>query len=166
VKTDLIELRAVVTDRRGQPMTDSKKNRMTLSSLMLSDPVTAGIHQIASNTGDGAVSPSRLVQGIRYYRDDQPLLYIFRLYNALRDEQNESAAMMQIEILKDEQPLVSLPWQPVSTRMLGRDAKGLVIGGQLSLGKTQPGIYELRVSVKDSKMKRPAQRSVAFGIEP
>jgi hypothetical protein len=42
----------------------------------------------------------------------------------------------------------------------------LVIGGQLSLGKTQPGIYELRVSVKDSKMKRPAQRSVAFGIEP
>jgi hypothetical protein len=73
---------------------------------------------------------------------------------------------MQIEILKDEKAIIRVPWQAASSRQLGKDAKGLAIGGQLALQQMQPGIYDLRVSVKSQKMKRPVQRSVAFGIEP
>jgi hypothetical protein len=144
----------------------SKKNKLALSSLFLSDATAMGIQESASNNSQGAApSLSKLVQGIRYYKADQPVVYFFRLYNAANDNA-EADAVMQIEILQDEKPILTIPWQPVTTRQLGKDAKGLVIGGQFAMQKVQPGIYDLRVSVKDPKMKRPVQRSVAFGIEP
>lgn len=144
----------------------SRKNRLALSSLFLSDAVAMGIHEPASNSGQGdSPSRSKLVQGVRYYKVGQPAVYFFRLYNADNDRA-EKDAVMQIEILKDEKPIITNPWQSVTTRQIGKDAKGLVIGEQLAMPKIQPGIYELRVSVSFAKSKRPVQRSVAFGIEP
>ena len=144
----------------------SKKNRMALSSLFLSDAAAVGTNEPASNNEQAdAASISKLVQGVRYYNAGQPVIYFFRLYNASNDRE-EPDAVMQIEILKDEKPINTIPWQPVATRLIGKDAKGLVLGGQLTMPNIQPGIYELRVSVKGPKMKRPVQRSVAFGVEP
>jgi hypothetical protein len=144
----------------------SKKNRQALSSLFLSDAATMGIEdQTPKNSRGDAPSLSKLVHGIRYYRAGQPIVYFFRLYNMANDKA-ETEAVMQIEILKDEKSEVTMPWQPVTTRQIGKDAKGLIIGGQLAMPKIQPGIYELRVSIKGSGMNRPVQRSVAFSIEP
>jgi VWFA-related protein len=144
----------------------SKKNKLALSSLFLSDAQQMGIQEPASNNAQAAAPQlSKMVQGIRYYKTGQPVVYFFRLYNAANDK-DEADAVMQIEILKDEKPIITIPWQPVTTRQLRKDAKGLVVGGQLAMQKVQPGIYDLRVSVKGPKMKRPVQRSVAFGIEP
>ena len=144
----------------------SKKNRLALSSLLLSDAVAMGMEEPASNNGKGdALSASKLLHGIRRYNAGLPVVYFFRLYNSPADKV-ETAPVMQIEILKDEKPIITIPWQPVTARQLGKDSKGLVIGGQLAMPKMQPGIYELRVSVKGSSMKKPVQRSVAFGIEP
>lgn len=144
----------------------SKKNRLALSSLFLSDTVAMGIQESASKNGQGnPPSSSKLVHGVRYYKADQPVIYFFRLYNSANDN-GETDAVMQIEILKNEKPDVTTAWQPVTTRQIGKDAKGLIIGGQLAMPEIQPGIYELRVSVKGSRMKQPVQRSVTFGIEP
>ncbi|PYT03677.1 MAG: hypothetical protein DMF60_17625 [Acidobacteria bacterium] len=44
------------------------------------------------------------------------------------------------------------------------DKKGLEIGGQLML-KLPPGLYELRISVRNAKSKQTAERVVAFGVE-
>jgi hypothetical protein len=142
----------------------SKQNKLALSSLILSDTVRAQLAGPASNPADGdSPSPSKLVQGIRYYRAGQPVIYFFRLYNVA--EVGETDAAMQIEVLKDEKVVVRIPWQPAAARQIGKDAKGLVIGGQIALGKIPAGIYELRVAVKSAKMKRAVQRSAAFGIE-
>jgi hypothetical protein len=144
----------------------SKKNRPALSSLFLSDAVTMGIDEQAPKKAQGdAPSLSKLVHGIRCYRAGQPIVYFFRLYNMSNDKA-ESDAVMQIEILKDEKSEVTMPWQPVTTRQIGKDTKGLIIGGQLAMPKFEPGIYELRMSIKDSGMNRPVQRSVAFSVEP
>jgi hypothetical protein len=144
----------------------SKKNKLALSSLFLSDAMAMGIQEPASNNGQGEAPPSsRLLQGIRYYRISQPIVYFFRLYNASNDK-GEADATMQIEIMQDEKPILTIPWQPVTTRQLKTDAKGLMIGGQLGLRNVHPGIYDLRVSVKGPKMKRPIQTSVSLGIEP
>ncbi|HMB28194.1 MAG TPA: VWA domain-containing protein [Blastocatellia bacterium] len=144
----------------------SKKNRPAISSLFLSDAMATGIQEPASNNEPGAASTlSKLVQGVRYYKAGQPIVYFFRLYN-LANDQAETGAMMQIEIMQDEKPILTLPWQPVTSRQIGKDAKGLVVGGQFAMRSIQPGIYDMRVSIKDSKMKRPVQRSVPFGIEP
>ena len=143
----------------------SKKNRMALSSLFLTDALAMGIQEPASNNGQSAAStPSKMVQGVRYYKANQQVVYFFRLYN-VADDKPETDAVMQIEILQDETPIITIPWQPVATRQIGKDAKGPVIGGQFAMRNIQPGIYELRVSIKNSKMKRPVQRSAPFGIE-
>ncbi|MGH9840619.1 MAG: VWA domain-containing protein [Blastocatellia bacterium] len=166
LKPGLYQVRAGVREPAGERMgtaavwvetADLTKKRLAMSSLILSNEVKE--QPVGGN--EAAPLTSRLAQGIRYYRDGQPLVYFFRLYHA-----TEPDAVMQIEILKDEKPFVSTPWQAVATRLVGQDAKGMLIGGQLALGKTQPGIYELRVSVKSDKMKRPIQRSIPFGIEP
>jgi VWFA-related protein len=143
----------------------SKKNRPALSSVFLSDAQVMGDQQPAANNENGAAaSLSKLLQGIRYYKANQPIVYVFRLYNMATDRP-ETDTVMQIEILQDEKPIVTIPWQPATTRQIGKDAKGLVIGGQFAMRNIQPGVYEMRVSVKDSKTKRPVQRSVPFGIE-
>jgi VWFA-related protein len=144
----------------------SKKNRLALSNIFLSDAVAIGAQEPAPDRAQvDAPSLSKLVQGVRYYNAAQPVIYFFRLYNAAND-QDEADATMQIEILKDEKLINTIPWQPVATRQIGMDAKGFVVGGRLTIEKIEPGIYELRVSVKSSRMKRPVQGSVAFGIEP
>jgi VWFA-related protein len=143
------------------------KRKLALSSLFLSDAVAAQITLPASNVGaNNSPSPSKIIQGIRYYRSGQPIIYFFRLYNAEASEGAETGAVMQIEILKDEKAIIQVPWQPVTSRQLGKDAKGLLIGGQIGLQQIPSGIYDLRVSVKSPKMKRPVQRSIAFGIDP
>lgn len=140
--------------------------KLTPSSLILSDTVAVGVEQDSHDAKGGAPSPSKVIQGVRYYRNGQPLVYVFRLHNAVAKDQAESDAEMQIEILKDEKAILSVPWQPVTTRQIGKDAKGLVMGGQLTLRQLEAGIYELRISVKSPKAKRPVQRSAAFGVEP
>jgi VWFA-related protein len=144
----------------------TKKNKMAISSLFLSDAQAMGIKDQAPPKEPGAVSPSsKVVQGVRYYKAGQSIVYFFRLYN-LADEKAEAGVQMQIEILQDEKQIVTVPWQPFTTRQLGKDTKGSLVGGQFALRNIQPGIYDMRVSIKDSKMKRPVQRSVSFGIEP
>ena len=125
-----------------------------------------GIQEPASNNEpDAASTLSKMIQGVRYYKANEPVVYFFRLYN-LANDQAETSAVMQIEIMQDEKPILTIPWQPVTSRQIGKDAKGLVVAGQFALGNFQPGIYDMRVSIKDSKMKRPVQRAVPFGVEP
>jgi VWFA-related protein len=144
----------------------SKKNKLAISSLFLSDAVAMGIQEAASNNEPGAASTlSKMVQGVRYYKASQPVVYFFRLYN-LANDQAEAGAVMQIEIMQDDKMILTAPWQPVTTRQIGKDTKGLLVGGQLAMENIQPGIYDMRVSIKDAKMKRPIQRSAPFGIEP
>jgi VWFA-related protein len=151
----------------------SKKNKMALSDLFLSDAIAAQITPPTSTNGkDSAPSASKVVNGIRYYRKTQTLIYYFWLYNSETEKVDQKGAgpeiqpEIQIEILKEEKPFVTLPWQPAKTRELGRDAKGVALGGQLEIGDIAPGIYELRISVKTARMKRPIQRVTPFGVEP
>ena len=71
---------------------------------------------------------------------------------------------MQWEIAELGKVIHRTEWQPVASRLIGRDKKGIEVGGQLAL-KLPPGVYELRISVTDSRSKQKAQRSVTFAIE-
>ena len=71
---------------------------------------------------------------------------------------------MQWEIAEAGKVIHKTEWQPVTSRVIGRDKKGIEIGGQLALA-LQSGVYELRITVSDSKSKQTAKRTVAFAIE-
>jgi hypothetical protein len=108
---------------------------------------------------------SRVVGGLRYYRPGQPIVYLMRLYNAVPNDRAETDAQLQIELWQDDQRLSLIAWQPAKDRLIANDARSLIVGGTLNASNLQPGLYELRVSVKNAKQKRPVERVAAFGVE-
>ena len=143
---------------------DLTRKRLAMSSLFLTDAVEANLAP-ATDGKEQAPSPSKIVQGVRHYRAGQPVLYLFRLYHATPPEQSAMDAVMQLEILRDEKVLMQTSWQPITERQIGKDAKGYQLGGQLASARIPAWIYDLRVSVKTGKIKKPVQRTIAFGIE-
>ncbi len=71
---------------------------------------------------------------------------------------------MKAEFRLEGEPVVSGSWQPLSARRLGEEEGGTMIGGQIELTQTRPGIYEFIVSVKKLKSKKTTQRTITFGI--
>jgi hypothetical protein len=52
----------------------------------------------------------------------------------------------------------------MASRTIRNDNKGIEIGGRMSL-ELPPGIYELKVSARDSKSKKQTERTVIFEME-
>ncbi len=153
-----VGLREVSTDRIGAattwlevPNLDSRK--LTLSAILLTKDTAE-----TTKSSTGAPAPSALAAPS--YRTGSPILYYLLIYNS----RGESDLSMQWEIAEAGKVLHKTDWQPVTTRVIGRDKKGLEIGGQLAL-TLQPGVYELRITVSDSKSRQKATRTVAFAIE-
>jgi VWFA-related protein len=154
-------LREAGTDRVGTAATwlevpNLGQGKLTLSSILLTkDSVETAIPR---GPAGGAGTSATL--GVAYYKTGSPVLYDLMIYNA----RGESDLTMQWEIAEAGKVIHRTEWQPVASRLIGRDKKGIEIGGQLKL-TLQPGLYELRISVTDSKSKQTAQRTVAFAID-
>ncbi len=153
-------LREIGTDRVGTAATwlevpNLGQGKLTLSSILLTKD---SVETAAPRGSGGGGAPAAL--GVAYYNTGSPVLYYLMIYNA----RAESDLTMQWEIAEAGKVIHRTEWQPVASRLIGRDKKGIEIGGQLTL-TLQPGLYELRISVTDSKSKQTAQRTVAFAIE-
>ena len=154
-------VREVGTERVGTATTwievpNLSAGKLTLSSILLTkDSVETGTPPgLFASQG----SPSAL--GVSSYRTGSPILYYLMIYNA----SGASDLRMQWEIAEASKVIHQTGWQPVAARLIGRDKKGIEIGGQLAL-TLRPGLYELRISVTDSKSKKTTQRTVPFAIE-
>jgi VWFA-related protein len=133
---------------------------------LLSDGFTL-LDENGTPSGDGTAavpSQSKMVQGIWFYRRDQSCAYAFRVYRPAKAS-TDSQLVMQTEFLQAGKPVVQTPWQPVSVLQVAQDKKGIAVGGQIRLGKFKPGVYELRITVRDRKSKQTAQRTAVFGVE-
>ena len=152
-------LREAGTDRVGTAATwlevpNLGQGKLTLSSILLTkDSVEASI----PSTGAGGSNPSL---GVACYKSGAPILYYLMIYNA----RGESDLTMQWELAVAGKVIHRTESQPVASRMIGRDKKGIEIGGQLAL-TLQPGFYELTISITDKKSKQTGQRTVPFVIE-
>jgi len=151
-------MREVSTDRIGAAtawleVPNLNSGKLTLSGILLTKD-SAESSKTAGNT------PAPTALGAASYRPGSPILYYLLIYNS----RGESDLMMQWEIAEAGKVIHTTEWQPVSSRVIGRDKKGIEIGGQLAL-TLQPGVYELRITVSNSKSKQTAKRTVAFAIE-
>jgi hypothetical protein len=89
------------------------------------------------------------------------LVYYLMLYNA--PSSVGSDLTIRSEIALNDKVIYESEPQPVSSRMMGKDNKGIEIGGQLNLD-LEPGFYALRVEIKD-KSNREFRRSVEFLVQ-
>jgi len=131
---------------------DLAKGKLELSSVLLA---TAGEAQ-------RPLSGPQQLDAIKSYKTGSVLVYYLMLYNA--PSSIGSDLTIRSEIALNDKVIYESEPQPVAARMMGKDNKGIEIGGQLNLD-LGPGFYALRVEIKD-KSNREFRRSVEFLIQP
>ena len=131
---------------------DLSKGTLALSSILLAPEIDA------PNTPSAA---SLQWNAIRSYKSPGVLVYYLMLYNAPSTIGSELT--IHSEIAQDEKVVYQSEENPLPSRMIGRDRKGMGIGGRLNL-ELESGFYQLRVAIKD-KSNRESRRSIAFAVE-
>jgi VWFA-related protein len=134
-------------------------NKLALSSIFLGKESEAAPQQ---NSKEAAkASRPALVVGPASFKKGEPVFYRFVLYNALTGGPD---LMFKVEILDSGKSVYEGDWQPLGPRVVRKDEIGLEIGGQL-LMNLEPGVYTLRISVKDSKSKHTSQQTAELELE-
>jgi hypothetical protein len=165
----LYQLRVGIRDVNGSLMgtslswvevPDLNKKKLTLSSIFLGKdkseeqlPVLAAANKTAR--------PS-LIGGPASFKHGEPIFYRFVLYNSTTGQANEDL-QLKVEVLESGTNAYDGSWQPVTPRIVRSDGMGLEIGGLLRM-EVAPGVYTLRVTVRDMKSKKETQQTIAFEI--
>ncbi|MBN2242303.1 MAG: hypothetical protein JW793_06395, partial [Acidobacteria bacterium] len=155
------------TGRMGTAMAwvevpDTGKNSLALGSLVLLDLAPANPKNPADiNTGD--LNRVRILQGIRLYRRNEICGYFFSLYHENGDA-GHSVLELKTELRQGNNPVKPSAWRPLSIDGKDIDNEGWAFVGQkVNLAGLTPGIYELRVSVRNDK--ETVLRTATLGIE-
>ena len=127
---------------------DLAKGKLELSSVLLA---TAGEPQ-------PPVTGLQQIDAITSYKTGSTLVYYMMLYNAPTTAPSDLTIRSEISL--NDKVIFQSESQPVTSRMVGKDSKGIEIGGQLNLD-LEPGFYSLRLEIKD-KSNREFRRSVEF----
>jgi hypothetical protein len=98
------------------------------------------------------------LNAIKSYKIGSVLVYYLLVYNAASSIASDLT--LQSELVLNEKVIYESEPQPASSRMMGKDNKGIEIGGQLKLN-LDPGFYELRIALKD-KANHEFHRTVDF----
>lgn len=138
---------------------DLSKNKLTLSGLFLGKETSS--EQGSSN----AKTPTQtLIAGRAAFKLHEPIFYRFVLYNAPADLQASSNLMLKVEVLQSEKSVYAGEWQPLAPRIVRSDRLGTEVGGQLKM-EVEPGIYTLRVTVKDPKTNQSTAQTIDLELE-
>jgi len=141
---------------------DPDKDSLALSSLILLDIASAD-EENSSDINTGDLNRIKTLQGVRLYRQNEVCGYYFSLYHDRRKARDKKLEL-KMELLHGALPVRQSEWRPLSIDKKDIDKKGWVyIGEKIKLAGLAPGIYELRVSVKNSK--KTVQRIATIGIE-
>ncbi len=130
---------------------DLAKGKLELSSVLLA---TSG------ETRQTASAPQQL-DAIKAFKTGSMMVYYVMLYNA--PSSTGADLTIRSEITLNDKVIYESDPQPVSSRMVGKDSKGIEIGGRVNLD-LEPGFYALRLEFKD-KSNREFGRSVEFLVQ-
>jgi VWFA-related protein len=119
-----------------------------------------GREQSAPGSGDKQAARLKPVAGQAAFKNGDVVSYRFAVYNVAPTD-----GQLKVEVVQGDTPVYSGDWQPLSSRVVRSDGKGVEVGGQFR-ATLPPGLYTLRVSVKDSHSKKPIQQSVDFEVSP
>ena len=168
----LYQIRVGVRDVNGQQMgtssswvsvPDLRNKKLTLSSLFLGRESREEQAQIIA-TGNKSSSRPMLVLGPASFKTRDNIFYRFVLYNGSNDIRATSNFMLKVEVLESGALIYEGPWQSVAPRVIRSDGIGTEIGGQIKI-EMAPGVYILRVTVRDEKSNATTQQTIELEIE-
>jgi VWFA-related protein len=157
------------TDRMGTAATwievpEIVSGKLEMSSLALRNPLeTDSTAKEGINVSE--LEQIKIVQGIPLFARNDFCDYSFRVYPGGPASANPDLQWMS-ELSRDGKPVKQEPWRPVPQEDRNVDNKGWFdLDGEVDLSGFTPGIYELRVSVKDAKSNKTVQRTAVFDVE-
>jgi hypothetical protein len=164
-----IGVREESTDRMGTAsawveVPELAPARLEMSSLMLHNPLdTNPADKEGMNVSE--LEQIKMVQGIPLYARNDFCDYSFRVYEGSLSSAGSDLLLMK-ELLQDGKPVKQEPWRPISPEDKNKDNKGWFdLDGDVELSGFTPGVYELRISIKNAKANNVVQRSAVFGVE-
>jgi VWFA-related protein len=139
------------------------RDKLGMSGLMLRNPLDTD-PTAKEGVDVSELEQIKMVQGIPLYAHDDFCDYLFRVYR--ENQTTDSDLLLSTEVLTDGKPLKPEQWKPISKEEMDVDGKGWFdLDGEVDLNGFKPGIYELRVSIKEAQSNKILQRSAVFGIE-
>jgi hypothetical protein len=143
---------------------DLSKGKLALSAILIARNSETGAQKSNGPEPFQSMSPA-VTQGVRVYKQGEVLTYNLMIYPASNKNADDDQLMMQTAIHQGEQQIYQGQWQPVSSLALGKNKKEILTSANLKLNNLKPGVYELRIAVKDLKSKTPVERAILFGVE-
>jgi hypothetical protein len=156
------------TDRMGTAtawieVPDSGPDKLGMSSVILSNPLDIDDAD-AKDIDVNKLQQVKMIQGIPMYSKDDIFYYAFRA-RPRRQDSPAAGLMTMVELLQGGEVVQKKDWVPQPSSLEDADAKGWIdCDGELDISGMEPGVYELRVSLKDGASKEAISRSVAFGV--
>jgi hypothetical protein len=142
---------------------DLKLHKLAMSSLLVGEIPATGAAQ-PENKND-AIPEAQLNVSRRFARTSR-LRFVTFIYNAARGTSGSSApdVAIQIQIMRDDQPVMTTTQRKVSTEGL-TDLARLPYAADIPLDTMRPGHYLLQVTVIDRNAKTSASQQVGFEVE-
>ena len=139
-------------------------DKLEMSSLILRNPLDDNLE-----SEDGVhvsdLEQVKMVQGIPLYARGDFCDYFFRIFPGAPSTANAEFVVMQ-ELLQNDKVIRTGTWQSVAEEAKYKDSKGWFdVGGEVDLKGLNPGIYELRVRVKNAQSEKMTHRSTVFSID-
>jgi len=140
---------------------DLANKKLTMSSLLLGERTQAMMTNV-SNTAAG-VSPVALSASHRFQRESTLRFLIFVYNSALSPEDQKPDIAVQVQVIRDDQPVLTTALRKVSTEG-ATDLARLPYAAEIPLGELLPGRYLLNVTLIDRVSKQSTSRQTHFDV--
>ena len=141
---------------------DLSAHHLTLSSVIAGEPPPLATSEAQSDQN----VPTRILLHVdhRFHRNSS-LRFIVYVYNAaLASADSKPDLVLQVQVLRDRQPIITTPLKEISTVGL-QDLKQISSGADISLESLAPGRYLLLITVIDRASKTSASQEMRFEVE-
>ncbi len=140
---------------------DPRKTGIFLSSLFIGERFIEGGTTVSDQKQS---SPEFMVSTDRRFGRDSKLNFATFIYNAMHAQNAPPDVALQIQILRDNLPVVTTPLKKVQTEGM-TDLTVIPYVAEISLAALPPGKYVLQMTAIDRTAKATATQRTAFVIE-
>ena len=140
------------------------QNKLEMSSLILSNPLDINATS-AEGIDVSELEQIKMVQGIPLFERGDSFDYSFRIHQDTLALEKPDLEWMP-ELFRGGKLIKQGQWLRISMEKEDIDSKGWMdVYSEVDIGTFDPGVYELRVSVKGSRSNKTVQRTLVFSVE-
>jgi VWFA-related protein len=154
------------SDMQWIEIPDLRKSGFTLSSLFLGERLKAEQASAVVTGGqqDTLTGDLILIAPDRRFQRTASMRFTTYIYNAKWSEAVPADVALQVQVFRDDQPIITTPLSKVKTEGL-KDHTRIPYAAEIPLAQLPAGRYALQVTAIDRAAKASASRRVSFTVE-